>query len=184
MKKDSKTLGVIIGRFQIDKLHEGHVKLIQTVSSLHKNFIILIGTTDQQTADDPLDFANRFYLFNNIKYKSIGICELPNYEDDKDWSKKIDSIISNFFCIRKSLNGKAKIYGARRNSLKAYTGKHQTVSLPLNFPVSGKKIRKEIRDTVRNSPDFRAGVIYAHRQRITECSEIKEKYGPWENKKI
>ena len=40
--KKTNSLGVIIGRFQVDELHEGHIDLIQEVEQTNDKLLIII----------------------------------------------------------------------------------------------------------------------------------------------
>lgn len=60
-------VGVIIGRFQTNKLHEGHINLISHVLSNHKKTIILLGVSRvQNTKKNPLDFASRKAMIQKL----------------------------------------------------------------------------------------------------------------------
>jgi bifunctional NMN adenylyltransferase/nudix hydrolase len=53
-------VGVIIGRFQTNRLHEGHINLISHVLSNHKKAVLILGVSRvQNTKKNPLDFASR-----------------------------------------------------------------------------------------------------------------------------
>ena len=58
-------LQVIIGRFQTNRLHEGHKELIRAAKATGNDVLILIGCTDAVGTDkNPLDFETRKHLFN------------------------------------------------------------------------------------------------------------------------
>ena len=60
-------VGVIIGRFQTNKLHEGHINLISHVLSNHKKTIILLGVSRvQNTKKNPIGSANIMGYLNNF----------------------------------------------------------------------------------------------------------------------
>ena len=48
-------VGVVIGRFQVDELHAGHVELLNTVQAKHPNMLVLLGSKPSPPdADYPL----------------------------------------------------------------------------------------------------------------------------------
>jgi nicotinamide mononucleotide adenylyltransferase len=60
-------VGVIIGRFQTNRLHEGHINLISHVLSNHKKAILILGVSRvQNTKKNPLDFASRKAMIQKL----------------------------------------------------------------------------------------------------------------------
>ena len=59
--KETKTdVGVIVGRFQVHELHEGHRGLIDTVRDKHDKLIMFLGLARlRNTLRTPLDFRAR-----------------------------------------------------------------------------------------------------------------------------
>lgn len=57
---DSKDIGVIVGRFQVNELHPGHLELINDVTARHKRMIVFLGVAPVLvTRNNPLDFITR-----------------------------------------------------------------------------------------------------------------------------
>lgn len=157
--KDS--IGVIVGRFQVDKLHEGHLSLIRRVAFKHRHVLVMIGTTVTRGTDtNPLDFATRRELFRNIPLvrddHTITTMEIPDHISDVEWSAQLDASVG--YCAQ---GHDAVLYGSRDSFIKHYSGKYPTVILDEVEAPSGTDTRALIGRSPRYSEDFRAGVIYA-----------------------
>jgi bifunctional NMN adenylyltransferase/nudix hydrolase len=154
-------LGVIIGRFQVNALHEGHRALIDSVRSKHKKVLILLGSTPGVlvTRNNPLDYFTRAMMMREA-YPDVIVMPIHDMPSDTDWSKSVDSRIEEVLGV-----GSAILYGSRDAFIPHYSGRYQTIELDTSRNVSGTELRKAISDEVRSSPDFRHGVIYAAHNR-------------------
>jgi bifunctional NMN adenylyltransferase/nudix hydrolase len=151
------TIGVIIGRFQVQELTEGHRALIDTVCRNHKKVLILLGYTPGVfgTRNNPLDFQTRRLMIHDI-YPHIEVHAVRDLADDTEWSRAVDDRIGEIFEM-----GSKVIYGSRDSFIPHYNGRNKTVELDSTVPISGTKVRREASEEVKQSPDFRRGVIYA-----------------------
>lgn len=149
-------IGVIVGRFQVPELHEGHKKLLELVSSEAKNVLVFLGVAPTLgTKDDPLDFTSRAKMIQTDCPNAI-VVPLMDRATNKEWSKNLDTMIRTVFPM-----GTVCLYGGRDSFLKEYDGNLKTCKIE-NFPdVSGTIIRKDTGKTIINSSDFRAGIIYS-----------------------
>ena len=60
-------VGVVVARFQVAELHEGHKQLINTVLHYHKKVIVFLGMSKKSSdKSSPLDFANRRAMIKEI----------------------------------------------------------------------------------------------------------------------
>lgn len=149
-------IGVIIARFQVHKLHEGHTSLIDEVFSNHKKVIIFLGVSvTPNTPRNPLDFATRKAMLQEL-YPEVIILPLKDQRSNKIWSKKLDEKIDEPFGSKKAL-----LYGGRESFIPYYSGKHQTMELVSNEYFSGTEIRKKVAREILKTSDFRAGVIHS-----------------------
>ena len=87
-------IGVIIGRFQLDTLHKGHLALIEHVLSNHKKIIIFLGVSSsgQPTKRYPMGFATREKMIKE-SFPGIVVSPVIDMNDDNRWSKQIDNKI-------------------------------------------------------------------------------------------
>lgn len=157
MDEETKTdIGVIVGRFQVDNLHEAHHNLITTVITNHTKVLIFIGNSPTKvTRKNPLDFITRKIMILN-RYPEVTVLPIKDMASDDEWSKAIDERIEDAFDM-----GTITMYGSRDGFIPHYSGKHNTVTLEATVPISGTKIRESIRNTIGDSDEFRKGVIYA-----------------------
>ena len=148
-------LSVIIGRFQTNKLHQGHLELIRQAKGAGNDILILIGTTAAIGTDkNPLGFVAVKHLFDT-HFSTTPILPLEDMPSNKDWSDKIDGIIKDLGY------NEAVIFGGRDNSIEDYyVGKHQIIIIDQQGAHSATAIRKEIAKEPINCPNFRAGIIH------------------------
>lgn len=160
MAKNTETVadvGVIIGRFQVPNLHHGHIELIEHVCSLHKKVIIFLGLAHTKaTKNNPLDFESRKQMILE-KFPNVIVLYIKDCKEDEVWSKKVDEQISDITGPSQTV----MLYGSRDSFISHYKGKRPTTELVQKVYTSGSEIRKDISRTVMNTPEFRAGVVWA-----------------------
>lgn len=151
-------IGVIVGRFQVATLSEGHRRLIEYVSSeCHRTIIILGESSVRITKHDPLTVEMRAQTIHKEFPESL-ILSLPDCKTDEEWCKNLDSLISANIPPQASI----KLYGSRYSFLDCYKGKFQTELVQESMgSISGTSHRMTIACKPKNSEDFRKGVIWA-----------------------
>ena len=156
--RNKAEIGVIIGRFQINRLHDAHRALIDSVLEKHNKVIIFLGvTTSIGSRRNPLDFASRkAMLEEEYADKLSAIIPLRDMKDDLLWSKQVDEKIREVFSI-----GNVVLYGSRDSFIPHYHGIFETHELEAEHKVSATDVRYEVSTKVEKSEDFRAGMIYA-----------------------
>ena len=157
MMEENKKLeiGVVIGRFQTPVLHEGHTKILDTVTGLHSNVIVFLGVPKiQNTKRNPLDFSTRCKLIKE-SYPDVIIMALPDNRSDEKWSENVDNIISTLFPEQPAI-----LYGSRDSFIPYYSGKNKIQELEPTNTHNATEIRQETANKVLDTEDFRAGVIY------------------------
>lgn len=149
-------IGVIIARFQVHELHKAHKDLIKKVAELHKKVIIFLGIpTISNTQKNPLDFATRRNMVQEFIPDAV-ILPLKDQRSNDKWSYILDNEIKVPFGDRPAI-----IYGGRDSFIPYYTGAYKTAELVTDTYASGTEVRKKLSKELRNSPDFRAGIIHA-----------------------
>ena len=151
-------VGVIIGRFQVPDLHEGHCDLIETVKAKHKKVLVMICSTPGVlvTRKNPLDYFTRMLMIQE-QYPDIAITPMFDMQSDDDWSKTVDAKITETFGDHMSV----VLYGSRDSFIPHYNGKFPTVELADSINVTGTAIRDAASQEVRQHSEFRRGVMYA-----------------------
>ncbi len=149
-----KPVGVIVARFHVPDLHEGHRYTIDYVLQRHKEVLVILGVPYESTDQNPLSFEMRKEMLESCypgKLTIIGSQALPSSYERR--SRKIDGLIFTTFPHRNAI-----LYGARDSFVHTYKGVFSTYEVPTVYSGSGTKIRKSIEAI--NSSDFRAGVIH------------------------
>jgi bifunctional NMN adenylyltransferase/nudix hydrolase len=134
--------GVIVGRFQIPYLHEGHKKLIDTAIAENDLVFILIGhkVGDQLDERNPYTFGERHKMIAETYPKVLigNLEDCPN--DDEAWSRKLDRILDDV------LN--PTLYGSRDSFYKHYKGIVKYREIEEVPDVSATKIREQLKNEI------------------------------------
>jgi bifunctional NMN adenylyltransferase/nudix hydrolase len=151
-----KDVGVIVGRFQVNELHDAHKQIIDFVVKNHKKVIVFLGVSPTlSTKNNPLDYVSRKEMILQA-YPNVTVMPIPDHPSDEEWSRELDGRIREACPINSVL-----LYGGRDGFVKYYHGKFSTTEIEQTIFVSGTEVRKEVSREVKRSADFRSGVIYA-----------------------
>jgi bifunctional NMN adenylyltransferase/nudix hydrolase len=152
------SIGVFVGRLHINELHEGHHHVIKQVVDNHKKTIIFLGVPKfVGTRRNPLDFDTRKKMVQT-HYPDSLILAIPDQSDNTRWASELDKRIREVY-----QHGEVLMYGSRDSFIPHYKeggGKFKTKELKPFGTFAGTDIRRTISDDVKNSKDFRSGVIY------------------------
>ena len=150
-------VGVIIGRFQVPDLHDGHRDLIDTVRRKHKKVLIFVCSTPgvYATRKNPLDYFTRMMMIQE-HYPNLAILPLHDMPSDYDWSRAVDTKISETFGNHVS----GVLYGSRDAFIPYYHGRYPTVELADSVDISGTAVREAASNEVRQHSEFRRGAVY------------------------
>ena len=150
-------VGVIVGRFQVHRLHEAHRELINSVYGSHAHTIVVLGLSHVRVSHrNPLDFEARKQMLL-ADYPLATVLYIKDEPSDVAWSEKLDAMISD--CVSPSAS--VTLYGSRDSFLGRYHGARRVEALEPSHYVSGTELRKTIAKRVKATEDFRAGVIWA-----------------------
>ena len=157
---ETKDVGVIIGRFQLPELHEGHKKLFEVVMARHKRVLVLLGIPAWVGGvSNPLDYKTREQMIRS-NYPDATISYIKDRQTNEEWSQDVDKAIKNLYPFEK-----ITLYGGRKGFITQYCGSLPTVETledPTFNSHSGTDIRNATAALPINSVNFRAGVIYAN----------------------
>lgn len=156
------SVGVIVGRFQIDKPHKGHQALIEAVAKKHGKVIVGLGISPRKLSEvDPLDYPTRERMIHKYFPTAI-IVPVADSPSDKLWSEMLDRTIESV-CPTEASQKQVHLYGSRSSFLPHYQGKHKDNIHELDevAVISATSVRERLGQTVRDTDDFRAGIIYA-----------------------
>lgn len=158
----TKTVGVLVARFQGHRLHEGWRRIIDHVIERHpEHALIVLGVHGgERTAEDPLTFQEREHMVREA-YPSATITIQPLNDHQISsayWSESLDAL------IRATFPGcDATLYGSRDSFIPHYSGTFPVLSVTHVAKVSGTEQRREAR-----SPTTEAGreaIIHALQKR-------------------
>lgn len=163
--KEVADVGVIVGRFQVDSLHEGHNDLIREVISKHSKVIIFLGLSPCKcTVKNPLDFEARKQMILS-EFPSVIVLYILDQYSDIAWSDNLDSQVQNIIGPNQSVC----LYGSRDSFIRYYSGKYKCTELEQTVFISGTDIRKKIANNVSSTPEFRKGVIWTVNNQYPKC---------------
>lgn len=149
--------GVVVGRFQVNELHVGHLELFRQVSERHERVIVFIGVPRTvPTKRNPLDFETRKKMIQ-ADYPDFIILPLRDEKSDEFWSKRLDDQVEGVT----QFTGNVTLYGGRDSFVPHYYGRYTVHQLDIPHPMSGTQVREKISNRVMQSSEFRSGAIYA-----------------------
>lgn len=135
------------------------MELLEWVSDAHQKVIVVLGVPAVPgMRHDPLDFAMRYRMLAKVFPEFLYVA-LRDTKYDDTWSTNLDTAILPLLSPGQTVC----LYGARDSFIKHYTGKFLTQELAGDTDVegwSGTKERAALRVPVRDTSDFRAGVIW------------------------
>lgn len=159
-KRSSKSVGVIVGRFQVPELHEGHRHLLREVAKRHKRILIAIGCrAGVPTKRDPLDYELRRLMLERF-FPGAVIVPIFDQTSNRRWCKRLDELVEESFFGRKAI-----LYGSRDSFVAAYVGKFPTRFVRSVSIVSGTSVRSRVAEKPKDRKTFREGAIYVTENR-------------------
>lgn len=160
---DETKVGVIVGRFQVAYLTEGHRSLLDYVISKNhnKNIIILGNSPVRSSKKNPLDFDTRRRMIEDEYPGKFIIMYINDIQSDEDWSNNFDKIVDDIKGLCDVV-----LYGSRDSFMKHYHGKYldNCEEFTPTVITSGTEQRKRLGKMVNKSKEFRAGCIFTVEQ--------------------
>jgi bifunctional NMN adenylyltransferase/nudix hydrolase len=148
---------IIVGRFQVNELHEAHIDLINSVIQKHDRVLLFLGNSIiRNTTSNPLDYRARRAMIAD-KFPNVEIHYINDNPSDTAWSKSLDKQIGEQLLPLQSVT----LYGSRDSFLKAYSGKYNVCELEATTFISGTEVRRRVCNNYPPTADYRAGMIAA-----------------------
>lgn len=158
----TKSLGVCAVRMQVPELHDGHRYLLDVLTTMHENVLVVIGEGEARlTKDDPLTYDMRRAMLK-AAYPTVLVARLEDQPSDGLWSRALDDLICRFL-VDFADAMEPVLYGGRDSFLRCYTGRFRSFELPPAGSASGEALRAGVQPV--NSADFRRGMIYASKHK-------------------
>jgi len=133
--------GIIIGRFQVRKLHLGHIYLISNALQECDKVVILLGCVDLSSEyDREKNPYSSGEITERIKkvFPQVDIMYLFDKESDEKWSRQVDMLCDEY--------ENPILYHSRDSFISHYSGKLPSKEIPELEGYSGTKVRKEYPD--------------------------------------
>ena len=158
----TKTLGVVVGRFQVPDLHRGHRYLIGTALAQSDRVLIVLGSTGGfPDRRNPLPFEVRAGMMRAV-FPSVTIVELFDTGCNETWSVSLDTLVARHL----ERDEEALLFSSRDGFASVYTGKYSVEEIPPVEALSGTDVRASSDALRHRDPEvFRAGLIVAQNYR-------------------
>lgn len=159
-----ETLAVVVGRFQVPKLHAGHEALLRYVASRHRCVLVVIAEpATLPTPRNPLPVSVREGMVRAWWREHLGgtlfVARLRDVGEPGLWSAHLDGLVAEYL----SDGEEAVCYGSRESFISVYRGRFPTVFVPEADAPSGTQARETVARALASadslSPEFRAGMI-------------------------
>lgn len=157
---ESGSIAVVIGRFQSDTICYSLDTFIRRLLFSNKKVVFLCGLSPvMATKENPLDFeARKLMLMNAYPDSEVGY--IKDCKTDEEWSENLDQQLDR---LKKKYSAyHIKVYGGKETVVKKYNGKYAPIGeIPIEKYINEKMERQKIKSSVKESADFRRGVIWA-----------------------
>jgi bifunctional NMN adenylyltransferase/nudix hydrolase len=151
------TLGVVVGRFQLPELHDGHKFLIDYVAGRNSRVLVVCGNNDVRPhTANPYPPAIQEHVVRH-SYPDVSVSHIPDSKvSPAAWSQQLDSI------VREAAGGMdVTLYGSRDSFLPLYSGEYETEEVVTEGVYSATSIRAELGNQILDDPIFRMGWLAA-----------------------
>jgi nicotinamide mononucleotide adenylyltransferase len=161
-------IGVITGRFQSQRLTDGHKSLFNRVFFENDKIIVFVGVYPKSPDfKNPLPFEMRYQMIGEYITSLMGFgCSSKSFEiipivdvfDLPRWNKILDEKIEQLT----SKDDEILLYGSRDSFVLKYFGKYKIKEIIPDGNYSATELRNQILkiDTTNVDEKFRAGVIW------------------------
>ena len=151
-------VGVILGRFQINELHTGHIALLDYVKDRYDRMIILVGVRPAEQSDtNPLSFEARKAMLLEA-FPDAYVVPILDMRSDEEWSKNVDKTIQTIY----GYGCKATFHVGRDSFAPHYSGKYPIKEHAFTVhDFTSTEVRDSLRSDILNTPEARAGAINA-----------------------
>lgn len=139
MEKSKYRTSVIVGRWQVKYLHEGHLHLINVASTYAgiENVVIYVGSQSYVDERNPYTFDERKEMIQK-QYPSAVIEIIEDVPgNNKAWSKQLDLKLKELYS--------PVLFGSRDSFKQHYTGKFPYIEVDEIKGVSGTLIRESVK---------------------------------------
>lgn len=159
-RKAEKTVGVIIGRFQVAELHLGHKHLVKYAMGECDTVAVVLGKGGALPSErNPLPSPVRTRVIRE-SFPNVLVLEHRDHPSDIAWSKGLDLLLAKTFP-----DAKIRLYASRDGFTPHYFGELPIVVVPMIPKISGTKERSAKTNPREWNKSFRKGMIAAQHLR-------------------
>lgn len=152
-------IGVIIGRFQVAELHEGHTHLVNYALRENDKVVVVLGSgATLLTARNPLPYEMRVRVVQE-SFPDVSVLKHDDHPSDAIWSERLDALLRQAFP-----DATIKLYASRDSFLPYYSGTLPVIVVPMLDGISGTTSRASAA-AVHCNASFRYGMIAAQQLR-------------------
>jgi ADP-ribose pyrophosphatase YjhB (NUDIX family) len=157
---ENKTLGVTIGRFQVDRLHEGHGAMLDHALNNCDHLLVLVGTRPTPAnATNPLPFTAVKEMIEG-ELQGHTILSVKDNASNELWSQDVDKLIDA--CKWQQECNNVRIFCGRDGFIPFYHGKYTIEKVDAGCDaVCASALREKIGKEIENDEAWRRGVIWA-----------------------
>lgn len=156
-----RKIGVVIGRFQVPHLHNGHVEFLKNVLVRCDQLLVLIGVSpvDGQTSRNPLSYQQRKEVVECAIRRDAHPLYMPLLDraTNEEWSQRLDELLTSLFPV-----DHVTLYAGAHDSFeKCYSGRYPVEKIEAGGYVeaSGTALRADIQEST--DLQFIRGQVYA-----------------------
>lgn len=162
-----KKIGIIVARFQVPSLHDGHVHLITEAAKKVDKLVIFLGyKVNQPDTKNPFSYAVRkamleqTLLLIGLKDKVVIDKIEDNPISNDSWCNELDIKIEEI--VKDLEDAEVILYGSRDSFITHYTGKFLTQEVKDVLGISGTEIRGQVLSLTEDklTDAHREGALY------------------------
>lgn len=159
--KDKHAIGVIVGRFQVPALTDGHKEILEhCLAAGHETNIIVLGIPPEDvrsTKNNPIPYKARAQMLREEYGDRFCIAYVKDVPTDEEWSRNLDRVIMDVTGGDDSV----VLYGSRSSFIEHYRGRYDTEVYEQRVTVSGTEVRESAVHSGETSKGFRLGCVFA-----------------------
>lgn len=167
-------IGVLVGSFQVHKLHSGHVQIILAMAKDYDALHIVVGRNPAYLTNiNPLgvNFVVKMLkrtvteILTTMQTKNVEfkINVLDDHPLDQVWSNRLDNLLVSKYSGLGDVD--ITYCGGSTSAISHYTGRFKTKQYDLEWNISSTDRRTEVLKHPLDTTDFLAGMIYAQSKR-------------------
>lgn len=162
-------VAIIVGRFQVDDLSEGHQKMLRMAYEECERVIVFIGSRVVRSAADPLPYYMVANSVKGVQCASVEVYEQLDNPDNEVWIQSLMNQVGNLT----EKDDELWFYGGhgeKDSFLDVMPLGINRRHVPYDGELSGTELRSRI--GYHNTWVFRAGYIKAHLDAFPSCPSV------------